>query len=59
MSQKNIAQLEAELIRTKVDYLDNKGSSEAGAFYADYFRAYNAYMAVTDPSKVKKNWQGD
>lgn len=45
-----------ELVIKKADYLDNLSHEDADYFYAAYFRAYNQYWAVVDPTKVKTKW---
>lgn len=53
---KTVEKLLSELVLARADYLDNAGSEDGDIFYSDYFRAYNAYWQVVDPTKVKAKW---
>lgn len=55
-SQKTITDLYDDLVVARADYLDNQASEEADIFYAVYFKAYNDYWRVVDPSKMQEKW---
>lgn len=56
MQSDDIQNLLDQLVVARADYLDNQGSDDADEFYQIYFRAYNAYWKLVDPSKMKDQW---
>lgn len=54
--QKTREELYNELVVARADYLDNQGHEDADFFYAAYFKAYNEYWRVVDPSKMQEKW---
>lgn len=44
------------LTLARADYLDNQSHEDADFFYAAYFKAYNDYWRLVDPSKMQEKW---
>lgn len=45
-----------DLVVARADYLDNQSHEDADFFYAAYFKAYNEYWRLVDPSKMQEKW---